>query len=437
MSQIVYDNILASLYLLVWIVTFVVLHRKHRRLDAMSAIMLMYIIYNVFSLLTINDPLFSMTFEPLTVFPYIYLYMMLMVALSPAIYFHNNEPKGIEYEETRVMKPFCWMVIICAVIIIPDIVGNFNEGIVKLFTDSDAGKDAYSEQLSEASDKGSSISNIPSVIFNASYDLILFFFFYYLTQEKKDVPLLLGLSVCLVIGVLQPVMYGQRTGVINGILTIFAAYMMFRQFINKKLAKSIEVIGMTGVVLAILPVAAITFSRFGTTNAGVMGFLNWYVGQGSIYFNNYGLDAGGIRYGDRILNLFKRVIDPSTPKNYIERRMKYHNLDMDDDRFTTFVGDFCIEFGPILTVVIFILFAWYILRNIKYSENGKIKTHQLMLLYFTICVCMQGGMYLFAYADTGNLRIIVLFAFVYYLKLHEKLLLAFPKREYDGSKEKE
>ncbi len=429
MSQIVYDNILASLYLLVWIVTFVVLHRKHRRLDAMSAIMLMYIIYNVFSLLTINDPLFAITFEPLTVFPYIYLYVMLMIALWPSIYYHTYEIKAIDYSNTRVIKPFCWLIVICAIVLTPGIVGNFQEGIVKLFTDTDAGKDAYMEQLQEAEDNGSAITNIPAIIFNASYDIVIFFFFYYLTFKEKDKWLLLGLFVCMVIGVMQPIMMGQRTGVINGMLTIFVAYMMFRRFLDSGLRRKIELSGLIGMISAVLPVAAVTFSRFGETNAGVMGYLCWYVGQGSIFFNNYGLDAGGIRYGDRTFNLFKRLFDSSTPKNYVERRAKYHNLDMDDDRFTTFVGDFCIDFGPIIAVIIFVLFTWYIMRNVKCAEDKSLKTHQLLMLYFTFCVCMQGGMYLFAYSDTSNLRIIVLFAFVYYLKLHEKLLLAFPKAD--------
>lgn len=434
MNQIVYDNILASLYLLLWVVTFVVLHLRHRRLDAMSAIIFMYIIYAIFSLLTINDPLFAITFEPLTTFPYIFLYVMLMVALLPSIYYHSHEVKAIDHTNTRIIKPYCWFIVLCAVILIPDIINNFQEGIVKLFTDTDAGKDAYMEQLQDAEDNGSSITNIPAIIFNASYDIVIFFFFYYLTFKQKDIWLLLGLLLCMVVGIMQPIMMGQRTGVINGMLTIFVAYMMFRRFLNSGLKRKIELFGIIGMLSAILPVAAVTFSRFGETNAGVKGYLYWYVGQGSLFFNNYGLYAGGIRYGDRTFNLFKRLIDPSTPTNYVERRAKYHNLDMDDDRFTTFVGDFCIDFGPIIAAIIFVLFTWYIMKNIRSTKGETLKTHQLLLLYFTLCVCMQGGMYLFAYSDTGNLRIIVLFAFVYYLKLHEKLLLVFPK---SGSNKKQ
>lgn len=174
-----------------------------------------------------------------------------------------------------------------------------------------------------------------------------------------------------------------------------------------------------------LPIAAITMSRFGQENAGVGGFVNWYVGQGTLYFNNYGLNPGGTRNGDRTLNLFKRVIDSSTPKNYFERRDKYHNLDLDDNLFSTFVGDFTIDFGPIMAVLIFCV-AFYILYRKTKICNREIKLYQLLLLFFTVNISTQGGMTLFSYSDTDNIRIVVIIALYAYLRYHEKLLERFP-----------
>ena len=52
-----------------------------------------------------------------------------------------------------------------------------------------------------------------------------------------------------------------------------------------------------------------------------------------LFFNNYGLDADGIRYGDRTANLFKQIIWDDTPHNYMERRDKYPHLKIDDYYF--------------------------------------------------------------------------------------------------------
>jgi hypothetical protein len=158
---------------------------------------------------------------------------------------------------------------------------------------------------------------------------------------------------------------------------------------------------------------------------GIAGFLNWYVGQASIYFNNYAFDTGGTRNGDRILNLLKRTIDPETPKNYVERRDKYHNLNIDDNLFTTFVGDFIIDFGLFLSIAIFVLFNLYVIYQIR-PRDGTLRLHQVLLLYFCLCICMQGGMTLFPYSDSANLRVVVIFSLYAYLRYHEKLLEKYP-----------
>ena len=67
------NNILAFTYLFVWVATLIWYHCNVRVLDGGSAIITMYIVYAVFSILSLNDPIFSMTYEPLKLFPYIYL----------------------------------------------------------------------------------------------------------------------------------------------------------------------------------------------------------------------------------------------------------------------------------------------------------------------------------------------------------------------------
>ena len=71
------------------------------------------------------------------------------------------------------------MIIICGLLIIPDIISNFDTGFVKLFTDADAGKDAYMESAKGAEDTGSGISNISSIIFNAFSDIAIFLAMYF------------------------------------------------------------------------------------------------------------------------------------------------------------------------------------------------------------------------------------------------------------------
>ena len=266
------------------------------------------------------------------------------------------------------------------------------------------------------------------MIYNACSDITVFLFFYLLTLKEKSRLLLVALFFSSLIGLVMPVMRGERSGVILGILTLIGGYMTFRHYLSNKINRFVQVAGVTLLIVITLPVAAITMSRFGDRSEGVFGFLNWYIGQGSLYFNNYGLEPGGTRHGERTINLFLRMFDSSVPKNYIERRDKYHNLDIDDNVFSTFVGDFTIDFGPVVAFVIFVVFFVLVARSVR-PRDGTVKLYQLLLLYFTICVSMQGGMYLFSFSDTANLRMIM-FALLYvYLRYHEALLEKFPLEE--------
>lgn len=425
MSQIVSDNLLAGLYLVMWIFTFIWYHRKNTSFDAGSTILLTYILYAIFSLTSINDQLFSVAYNPLRLFPYIYLYLMIMIAMTPITYFHNQGPNTIKDPKTRIFSCIVILIFICSVLLIPDIIKDASSGILQLFTDADAGKDAYMEQVEEATESGGSISNIPAIIYNSLSDITVFLCFYLMTRKEHNKKYIFMLLFAIIIGILLPITKGQRGGVVSGVLTVIGGYMLFKKYISDKLNRLLKYAGIILFTIITIPIIAITVSRFGKETGGVGGFINWYVGQGSLYFNNYGLNAGGTRNGDRTFNLVKRVIKPDTPKNFSERRDKYRYLKIDDYFFTTFVGDFTIDFGPIGAAVIFIIVNLAILIHIR-TMNDEIAVHQLLLIFFAICVNLQGGMTLYSYADSGNLRILMLGLIYSYLRYHEILEQKFP-----------
>lgn len=422
------NNLLAEFYLLLWLATCIWYHFKKMRLDAGSIIIFSYILYAFVSIQTLNDPIFSLEYEPLKLFPYLYLYVMMMIALAPAIYTHFHPTDHIENPNSRILTVIAIIIIICAIALIPNIINDSNGGLVKLLTDTDAGKDAYNEALKEISDTGSRINNIFAVLYNSLSDISTFLLFYFMTEEKKNKWLITGLFLSTFIGIAMPLMKGQRGGVIISVSTAIIGYFVFKSYINRKVNRLIQTTGIVVIGIIAIPIIAITVSRFGNASAGVSGYLNWYIGQGSLYFNNYGLDDDGIRYGDRTLNLFKRVIDPETSKNFAERRATYHYLKVNDDKFTTFVGDFTIDFGPLIAFLIFVVFNIWILYKIR-TDNNSIKLHQLLLIYFSVCVSIQGGMSLFTYSDTANLRIICIFLLYGYLRYHEVLLKKYSLEE--------
>ena len=433
MSVIESNYILSAFLILLWVITLIWYQRKNKNFDAGSFIIVMYIIYAFFSIMTINDDSIPQltNYEPLTLFPYLYLYVMMMIALTPAIYHHKNSTDSIEYPQSNILRIIATFIIIVAILNLPGIVSDFRNGLMSIFTDAEAGKKAYMEQIDNASNVGRAIRNIPAILFNSFSDIGIFLLFYFITMTKKNYKIIYGLLLANIINLIIPIMRGQRGGVVLAILTVICGYFLFKQYLSTSLNKLIKKIGIVFIVIITLPVVAITISRFGSEKVGVSTFINWYIGQGNIYFNNHALDDNGLRYGDRTLNLFKRLVDSNTSKNYVERREIYSKLKINDEVFSTFVGDFTIDFGPFFAMIIFLGFYSLVIYTLQKNKtkNKKIKLHQLLLLYFTVCISVQGGMSLFSYSDTGNLRIIVLGLLYYYLKCHEVLLEKFPLKK--------
>lgn len=425
MNQLLSDNILAGGYLIVWTITLIWYQFLNRRMDGGTAVISAYIFYAIFSLLTITDPLFSMAFNKLKLFPYIYLYTVQMLTLAPVIYHHTHPVNEIVDPNTKVIKLLCLLIIGCSVLLIPDLISAGSSGILQLFTDANAGKEAYMEQIEMVQDSGKAIRNIPGVLYNMLSDITVFLFFYILTLGNKNKWIIFGMVFSVLVGIIQPILRGQRGGVVTGMLTVIGGYMLFQPYISQSIRKYTRNIGIAALIAFSIPIIAITFSRFGKEGSGVGGFVNWYVGQGSLYFNNYALNPGGTRNGDRTVNYFKRLVTNDVPNNFVERRDKYHNLELDDNYFSTFVGDFCIDFGPIVTFIIFMAFAVIMTYYVR-TKNKKITVYQLLLIFFALCISLQGGMTLFSYSDSGNLRIVCLLLFYAYLRYHEILLRKYP-----------
>ncbi len=156
----------------------------------------------------------------------------------------------------------------------------------------------------------------------------------------------------------------------------------------------------------------ITVGRFGTDNIDPLESIYYYAGIENINFNNYALDDNGIRYGDRTIPLFKRILGfDNVPRNFFERRAKYPNLYLNDESFSTYVGDFAIDYGPVLGLIIIIIISLTVYNKSK-IRGDTICLHQLLILHILLYMCTIGGLKLFPFADAAGLQVIV-YAIIY------------------------
>ena len=238
-------------------------------------------------------------------------------------------------------------------------------------------------------------------------DLSIFFLGVYLVRQNRPKIVLLGMSVLMTI--IISMTKGARAGLVSIIFSLFFLCVVFYPYLRNKykmVARNILI--AVGIFVAVVFIA-ITIGRFVDDSSSDIAnfYLQNYLGQSMIKFDNYGLDANGIRYGDRTAPIIRMLLGLGTSVNFYERRELYSHMHIDDSYFYTFVGDFTLDYGPIwgAFIMIFICLSFY--KTLRIKKNGYYRLSHLILLYVLFQWCMY-GFTLWPFAEKmGNVKLIV------------------------------
>jgi len=403
------------LFIVLWGVTFVLNQRKKKYFGASSTILMLYLLISIFSFISYS---FYTTNKPtLHIIPFLYLYTCIMIACTPILKYNEAHVEKVGHPNFFFLNVFTFIYLICAFIQIPGIIKNLYTGIILILTQVDAGIELYQEtheSVRNVSQGG--ISNLFSIIFNTFSDAIIIILFYSIVYQPSKKLINTLLFICVAIQILNSISHGARTETTLKMLSFIMAWVTMRKFMSHKQNKLFLLYGgiVLGLVFALI--AAVSFSRFGERNGGIQIGTVGYLGQGNINFNAYVFNEHEIRHGDRTANTFKYMLGFDVPNGIRATREKYSYMGIDDSVFYTFVGDFVLDYGVIATPFIFICFS-LIFCSITKIKNGIIEFHQLIALYFCICIVTHGSFYLFSYSFLDNLKIIafsLLYIFFYF-----------------------
>lgn len=410
------NAILLIINLLLYLAAFIVYQRRRDYLSVGSLYLLYLVITCILAFICFYTPNIFNTFNDLTLFPFIYLFIALIFTALPLLRLDEKNTALVQ-PSPQALNILCIFIIIVGMTQVVSTVQLFRNGLDTMIWDIGSGIELYNEMIGNAEDSGTGISNIYVIIGGSFSNLTILFVFIYLTREKPNYLIIAGLIICFALDMMLSIGKGSRGNVVLKSITVIFAYWLTRQWMTEKMKR--RVITVLGTVIAVIaiPILMLTISRFSDhkgMDKAVTSSVVYYAGQSMLYFDNYALDAGGTRHGDRTANLIKRVIDPNTPVNYYQRRLKYSNLKIDDYYFYTYVGDFTIDYGPFWAMVIFVVFTALFLWLTKIRDN-KLAFHQLIVIYFVLCVCCQGVLCLFSFSDTDGLKIITtILTYIYF-----------------------
>jgi len=355
----------------------------------------------------------------LNFFPLVYLFIMLMIAFSPIMKFESKGEVSIQKPTQSIVDSISVLFIFCSILTIPTWINHLQEGLTTIIMDPTGGLDIYHETMSNSeggSSNDGSITNLPAIISGLLFDICIVLFYYYLSLGKRKKLIVIGLFASFIFLILKEIAYSQRGPAIDRFFSLVAFYFLFKRHLSDKINRIVRVLGIILAIIVVVFIGAITISRF-ANEGGTLQSVYAYSGMQNVNFSKYAFDNGGIRYGDRTFSVFKKILGfNNVPINFWEGRAKYPYLKIDDGVFIGFVGDFVLDFGPIVAFIIIVVFNLFIIQNTRPVSN-TIRFHQLILLSFVINICMLGGIKLYPYAYADNLKIIVYFIAYFIFKV--------------------
>lgn len=407
------SNILLIINALAYILVFWLYQKKVKVLGAGSVIILLYTGSAVASIFLFNHSYSAGQYDGIKFFPFVYLLTMLIIAFQPIVAFQEWKHKKIIQPNKTAFYALVIFIIFLAVAKLPYIINSFSDNLMQMAADATYFSDVYQESSESFVSDTSSQSNLLSIFYNLLSSFSIFLFFYYLTFEKRNGLITIGLLLSLIIAPLDDIANARRGGTMGVILLIITMYFLFRPYYNRKIKKIVGIIMGLSVAFFAIGIILITNSRFSQTyleeDYASYSVLMYY-GQPQLNFNNHGLNAGGIRYGDRTVTVVKKIVDPAAADTYRKRLNKYSSMKMNESVFYTFVGDFTLDFGPFVAFFIICLGSMFF-RNMINNWN-VIYFYQLIPLYIIIYLFIRGWP-LFPFANVTGNSLFILYVLLY------------------------
>lgn len=406
------DTLYIVFYVFMWITMLYLYQRERKTFDAGSFLLSAYSIYALSSLFLYYDSYYGEDFHNLSIFPFIYLFFMLYLTAKPVLNYNTRKIDRIECPNMLILNVVSVIFIISSLLALPSIFQGLTKGLALMMVDESHVQELYADSADLADSAGHGINNLRSIISGALTEFGIMLVFYYFTLEQKSKYLryiAYGLLCSVFVCTFGTISLGQRGLMIETFLLILATYFLFKNVLPTKLNKAIRIIGVIFASFVFSLFVLMTVNRFSNNgDREVMSTVYYYAGEENLIFNKYAFNNNGIRYGDRTFPLFKKLLGfPNVPNNYIERREKYNELKVNDEVFITHIGDFLLDFGPILGTILILVISSKIIELSKVHDR-KVKFHQLILIHATLYLCVIGGLKLYPFSDVGgNLKLIV------------------------------
>lgn len=408
---------------IIWLITLIYWWRRKKN-NVGVVILALYAAIACVSCHLFQNPESTDEFGTISIFPFIYLYVTITMLIYPLFRMDYNNISVFRLPSQGVMNGICIYIIVCAIYQLIVALPEIQTGLSLMLVDNSNAVEAYIDttdaNLSKQSLSG--VFNFLGFFVTTGVNFSILFFFMYLLYPKKNKWILYGMIIAVLSNPIISLAGGSREKVVTTILIFLLMYFFLRPLLPYKTKRIINVgaVFITSLLLLFFFIISMGRARGNTDNL-LLGFES-YFGQSFLVFDNDCLYAKGTREGNVVSPLINVLLGGQT-YSQMELRNKYAFLGIDNGRFYTFVGDFVLDYGPIIAFVILFVLAIFFYKKLNIK---MVLTCRHVILVYALLKLLS-GFYLHQYTGIGGNLLIIELALLYLLFSDKNLLMTINK----------
>ena len=409
------DYILFGINALAYILLFAWFWNKDRTLNMRTFITMLYAFSAICSPYVYHaiDELFynKIQIGHLTFLPFVYLFAMYMLMLSPLMHRNIQDIKHFDFLNPRLLNALTWVIVgIYAITIFFS-----SMEITDLFS-MEKLMENYAETINNTIDgfkvDVTPIERYTSILKSATGDMVILLLAYHILKRQRIGTM--ALIVCVGYDVLYNLSIGQRAVILEVIFSFAFIFLVIRQSLEERIRRRLTFILVFIGAAAVLAFGALTFARFTERDNPIADYVLTYYAESWYIFNNHGLDPGGCRYGDFSAPLVRKIMGKTCTKTMFDSIDTFTTMRTNCSIFNTVVGDFTMDFGVLWTIVILILYALIMHRALRDADEENFLFAQLIIVIIAWRIASTGFISFSYRGIGGNLQLVtdILFYFI-------------------------
>ena len=377
---------------------------------------------------------FDVKYEKLSILPYVFLFICFCISLFPIVKCQKRMENSLPCVTFGLFDKIIWVFILLSLIpfyenlryVISSYGAIDTSGLADMYNGKMYGDGIKVTWLSSLGMIGNSLDGV-------FIQLLVFIPFYFLTRKKINKYLLLFSFLPVLNHVLFQLASSGRGFATQFFLDAVFLILLFRKQIPSTRFKKLKLVSLVVIPCFFLLLSILTLARGNSSNKGVETSITvgYYVAKSHLDFNESLWNIRKHTEGDNSFGFVKDLIGLDVPKDK-NAYWNYSKTGIIPSLFYTYIGDWYMDFGPLITIVLFLIWSFVFLKIFVRTKGSE--SLLPFFLYFIYCQILINGWTINIFKTSGSFRNLLLSIFLLFIiqKLSKKGNICVRKTEKQG-----